>query len=106
MRKNALRNKRGALIDKGFIYKVINNRVYIGEAVHKGTSYPGEHEAIVSRDLWEIIELEQIDNSYGADRRRLRVRKLRGCKYLSGAHDFSIITGGLVVYPASSPKAT
>lgn len=46
-----------------------------------------------------IIELEQIDSSYGADRRRLRVRKLRGCKYLSGAHDFSIITGGLVVYP-------
>ncbi|WP_363348753.1 ATPase domain-containing protein [Methylocystis echinoides] len=46
-----------------------------------------------------IIELEQIDSSYGADRRRLRVRKLRGCKYLSGAHDFSIITGGLIVYP-------
>ena len=46
-----------------------------------------------------IIELEQIDSSYGADRRRLRVRKLRGCKYVSGAHDFSIITGGLVVYP-------
>jgi circadian clock protein KaiC len=46
-----------------------------------------------------IIELEQIDSAYGADRRRLRVRKLRGCSYLSGAHDFSIITGGLVVYP-------
>ncbi len=36
-------NKRGKLIDKGFIYKLINNRIYIGEAVHKGTSYPGEH---------------------------------------------------------------
>jgi DNA invertase Pin-like site-specific DNA recombinase len=31
-------NKRGRRIDKGFIYKVINNRVYIGEAVHKGTA--------------------------------------------------------------------
>jgi circadian clock protein KaiC len=46
-----------------------------------------------------IIELEQIDSAYGADRRRLRIRKLRGCRYLSGAHDFSIVTGGLVVYP-------
>ncbi len=46
-----------------------------------------------------IIELQQADFSYGADRRRLRVRKLRGCRYLSGAHDFSIMTGGLVVYP-------
>ncbi|WP_020372386.1 ATPase domain-containing protein [Methylocystis parvus] len=46
-----------------------------------------------------IIELKQVDCDYGADRRRLRVRKLRGCRYFSGAHDFSIITGGLVVYP-------
>ena len=32
-----VRNKRGRLIDKGFLYKLLNNRVYIGEAVHKGT---------------------------------------------------------------------
>jgi circadian clock protein KaiC len=46
-----------------------------------------------------IIELQQADSRYGADRRRLRVRKLRGCRYLSGAHDFTITTGGLVLYP-------
>ena len=37
-------------IDKGYVYKLLNNRVYIGEAVHKGTAYPGEHEAIISQD--------------------------------------------------------
>ncbi len=46
-------NKRGVLIDKGFLYKVLRNRVYIGEAVHKGTSYPGEHQAIIDRTLWD-----------------------------------------------------
>jgi DNA invertase Pin-like site-specific DNA recombinase len=46
-------NKRGKRIDKGFIYKLINNRVYLGEAVHRGTSYPGEHEAIITQDLWQ-----------------------------------------------------
>ena len=46
-----------------------------------------------------IIELQQLDFNFGADRRRLRVRKLRGCAYHSGAHDFTIGTGGLVVYP-------
>ena len=51
----SLRNKRGALIDKGFIYKLLNNRVYLGEAVHKGTAYPGEHEAIISRELWDKV---------------------------------------------------
>jgi site-specific DNA recombinase len=47
--------KRGKPIDKGVIYKLLNNRVYIGEAVHKGESYPGEHEAIVSRALWDKV---------------------------------------------------
>jgi len=48
-------NKRGRRIDKGFIYKLISNRVYLGEAVHKGTSYPGEHEAIIGKELWESV---------------------------------------------------
>jgi site-specific DNA recombinase len=48
-------NKRGKPIDKGFIYKLINNRVYLGEAVHKGTSYPGEHDAIVTQELWAAV---------------------------------------------------
>ena len=32
--------KRGKLIDKGYLYKLLNNRIYIGEAVHKGTAIP------------------------------------------------------------------
>ena len=44
-----VRNRYGKLIDKGALYKMLNNRVYIGEAVHKGTAYPGEHQAIIDR---------------------------------------------------------
>jgi DNA invertase Pin-like site-specific DNA recombinase len=40
-------NKYGQSLDKGRIYKLLNNRVYIGEAVHKGIAYPGEHAAII-----------------------------------------------------------
>ena len=43
------------LIDKGFLYKLINNRVYLGEAVHKGTAYPGEHKAIIDQVLWDKV---------------------------------------------------
>lgn len=46
-----------------------------------------------------IIELRQSDCLYGADRRALRVRKLRGCSFMSGLHDVSIATGGLKVHP-------
>ncbi|MFM2150398.1 MAG: hypothetical protein RLZZ187_2704 [Pseudomonadota bacterium] len=48
-------NKRGKLVDKGFLYKLINNRVYLGEAVHKGAAYPGEHAAIIDQGLWDNV---------------------------------------------------
>ncbi len=46
---------RGFRIDKKFIYRMLNNRVYIGEAVHKGTGYPGEHKAIIDREVWDKV---------------------------------------------------
>lgn len=57
-------NKRGKRIDKGYLYKVLNNRVYLGEAVHKGTAYPGEHAAIVSRELWDKVQSILQENRY------------------------------------------
>jgi DNA invertase Pin-like site-specific DNA recombinase len=48
-------SRLGRPIDKGMLYKLLNNRVYIGEAVHKGVCYPGEHAAIVSRDVWDKV---------------------------------------------------
>ena len=50
-----VRSRRGKPIDKGFLYKLLNNRIYIGEAVHKGTAYPGEHKAIINRELWDKV---------------------------------------------------
>jgi DNA invertase Pin-like site-specific DNA recombinase len=49
--------KKGAAITKGFLYRLLNNRVYIGEAVHKGQSYPGEHKAIIDRDTWDKVHI-------------------------------------------------
>ncbi|HEU5049921.1 MAG TPA: ATPase domain-containing protein [Gemmatimonadales bacterium] len=46
-----------------------------------------------------VILLEQSALEYGAERRRLRVSKLRAQRYRGGYHDFTIRTGGLEVYP-------
>ncbi len=48
-------NKRGKPIDKGYLYRVLNNRVYLGDAMHKGTAHPGEHTAIVEQVLWDKV---------------------------------------------------
>jgi circadian clock protein KaiC len=46
-----------------------------------------------------IIEMEQLSPDYGMSRRRLRVAKLRGVKFREGYHDYTIVTGGLRIFP-------
>jgi circadian clock protein KaiC len=46
-----------------------------------------------------ILEMEQLAPLYGPERRRLRIKKMRGMTFQGGYHDFRIITGGIEVYP-------
>jgi len=46
-----------------------------------------------------VVALEQLALDYGAERRRLRVVKMRGMSYRGGYHDFTIERGGLAIYP-------
>jgi hypothetical protein len=48
-----VRTKLGRAIDRGYLYLLLNNRTYIGEVAHKGTAFPGEHQPIISRELWD-----------------------------------------------------
>ena len=46
-----------------------------------------------------VVLLEQTAIAYGAERRRLRVVKMRGIPFKGGFHDFTIERGGLKIYP-------
>src|SRR3954452_7258657 len=46
-----------------------------------------------------IIRLEQLAPAYGAERRRIRVIKMRGVHFRGGYHDFVIRRGGVQVFP-------
>ncbi len=46
-----------------------------------------------------VISLEHMAQEYGAERRRMRVMKMRGRAFRGGYHDFMIRTGGLEVFP-------
>ncbi|WP_062563516.1 recombinase family protein [Paracoccus aminovorans] len=46
---------RGNRIDKKYLYRMLSNRAYLGESVHKGDSYPGEHDAIIDRETWDKV---------------------------------------------------
>jgi site-specific DNA recombinase len=57
-----VRNKYGKLIDKGMLYKLLNNPVYIGVAMHKGVSYPGEHVGIIDQKTWDKVQARFKEN--------------------------------------------
>lgn len=46
-----------------------------------------------------VFLLEQLHPEYGAQRRRLRAVKYRGVHFRGGYHDYSIVHGGLAVFP-------
>lgn len=46
-----------------------------------------------------VVLLEQLAIDYGAERRRLRVLKMRGIEFRGGYHDFIIRKGGLEIFP-------
>ena len=53
--RRGVTTRYGHSIDKKFIYRMLNNRAYIGEAVHKGDSFRGEHDAIIDRAVWDKV---------------------------------------------------
>jgi site-specific DNA recombinase len=46
----------GRPIDKGSLYQILTNRTYAGVVVHKGTAYPGEHEAVVDPAVFDRVQ--------------------------------------------------
>lgn len=46
-----------------------------------------------------VVLLEQLAIDYGAERRRVRIVKMRGIAYRGGFHDFTIERGGLRIFP-------
>jgi DNA invertase Pin-like site-specific DNA recombinase len=80
LRTDGVMTKTGRLIDKGCIYRLLNNRTYVGEVEHKRNVYPGEHQAIISRELWQRIH-EILSESARGRANRSRVQSsalLRG----------------------------
>jgi site-specific DNA recombinase len=61
-------SRGGQQFSRGALYHLLSNPIYIGEIRHRKECHPGQHEAIVSRELWERVQ------------QRLRERKVRSAE--------------------------
>jgi DNA invertase Pin-like site-specific DNA recombinase len=49
-------SRRGTPFSKQALWKLLNNRIYLGEIVHRGKAHPGQHEAIVDAAVWAAVQ--------------------------------------------------
>ena len=55
----------GQPFERGALYHLLSNRIYRGEVVHKGATYPGEHAAIVDDALFSEAQTILAENRVG-----------------------------------------
>jgi DNA invertase Pin-like site-specific DNA recombinase len=48
--------KSGATVPKSSVHKILRNRIYSGDFDFDGTTYKGNYEPIVSRELWKQVQ--------------------------------------------------
>lgn len=68
--RDGVRSKAGGVFSRGALYALLANPLYIGEIRHKNLRHPGQHEAIVERDLWDEVQQRLADNA--PERRAVR----------------------------------
>ncbi len=76
----ASRQLGGKPFSRGALFHLLRNRLYLGEMPHRDTTYPGQHAAIVDRDLFEAVQARVETNT----RRRRRSRDRAVASPLTG----------------------
>jgi site-specific DNA recombinase len=56
------RSSGGVIFYRGALYHLLQNRLYLGDIVHKELCFPGNHHAIVDQDLWDQVQTRLASN--------------------------------------------
>jgi site-specific DNA recombinase len=59
------RKTGGIPFGRGALYELLQNRIYLGQMPHKDQVYPGQHKAIVNRELWDKVQAKLKSNLQG-----------------------------------------
>ena len=72
----------GTGFDRKNIIHILKNRIYLGEVPHKGRWYPGEHEPIISQELWDRVQA--VRTSRTSSEKKAQSKKQSTGSFLNG----------------------
>ena len=49
------KNIGGKPFERAHLYRIFDNKIYLGKVFYKGETYEGQHEAIISQELWDKV---------------------------------------------------
>ncbi len=58
---------------RGALYTLLRNPIYVGEIRHKGARYPGQHQPIVERSIWDKTQELLLAHTVRADAQAKRI---------------------------------
>ena len=85
----------GKLIDKGYVYKLLNNPLYYGMIHFKGEKFRGEHTPIITQEMWEKTQAKLSSSSRGSKKEQRHSKHtalLKGLIFSGGMIGLSEIT--------------
>jgi len=93
------RRRGGLPFDKGQLYRLLTNVLYMGKVTHKRAVYSGEHEAIVSEEVFQRVRQQLARNGRngaveGRNRHGALLRGLLHCKACGRAMSHTFTTRG------------
>ena len=55
----------GLPFTRGHLYRLLSSPMYVGGISHTGVVYPGQHQAIVDKEVWDAVQAKLTDNAQG-----------------------------------------
>ena len=70
LRQHGPRAVGGIPFERGVLFHILGNPIYIGKVVHKGVEHDGEHSPIIGDDLWRRVQAQLSENRVTRGRTR------------------------------------
>jgi circadian clock protein KaiC len=98
--QSALRYRRQILSVKQFLAARACTTLLLDDL----TSVDLNHDRQLESVCHGVIVLRRGESDYGAEHRKMSIRKIRGSSFFGGQHDYAIETGGVRVFPRIVPR--